>query len=51
MFKNRSKKYPWAKYYPDGQINLEYPDCSLYEELLKSANNILSVIVKLGFRL
>lgn len=38
MFKNRSKKYPWAKYYPDGQINLEYPDCSLYEELLKSAN-------------
>lgn len=39
MFKKKKTiNVPWAKYYPDGQVHLEYSEGSLYDELEKSAN-------------
>lgn len=39
MFKKKKQKNVlWAKYYPDGQAHLEYPEGSLYDELEKSAD-------------
>ena len=36
MFKKKKNKLiPWAKYYPDGQAHLDYPEGSLYDELEK----------------
>ena len=38
MFKKKKiNNVPWAKYYPDGQVHLEYSEGSLYDEVEKIA--------------